>query len=73
MKLGQNIALMKSRTYVILGHVESETRSLGQIVEKPCVHSRGHIFSPILMKCGQNICLNKILDEFKNGSCRIKN
>ena len=35
----------------------------------PCVRSRGHIFSPIIMKLGQNVCL----DEFENGSCRVKN
>ena len=39
----------------------------------PCVCSRGHIFSPILMKLGQNICLNEILDEIENGSCQVKN
>ena len=33
-----------------MGHVRSKSRSLGQIVEKPCVRSRGHIFSPIIMK-----------------------
>ena len=41
-----------------LGHVGSKTRSLDQILEKPCVHSRGHIFCPILMKLGQNICFD---------------
>ena len=39
----------------------------------PCVRSRGHIFSPILMKLGQNVCLNKISDEFEIGSCGAKN
>ena len=33
-----------------MGHVRSKTRLLGQILEKPCVHSRGHIFSPIRLK-----------------------
>ena len=56
-----------------MGHVESETRSLGQILEKPCVCSRGHIFSPIIMKLGQNVCLDVILDEFENRSFRVKN
>ena len=27
-----------------LGHVGSKTRSLGQILERPCVHSRGQSF-----------------------------
>ena len=56
-----------------LGHVGSKTRSLGQILEKPCVRSRGHIFSPILMKLGQNVCLDKMLDEFKLDLCGVKN
>ena len=50
-----------------MGHVGSKTRSLDQILEKPCVHSRGHIFSPIIMKLGQNVCLDEILDRFEMG------
>ena len=38
-----------------------------------CVRSRGHNFSLIIMKLGQNVCLDKILDEFENGSCWVKN
>ena len=52
-----------------MGHVGSKTRSLGQILDKPCVCSRGHIFSPLSMKRGQNVCLGEISDEFENGSC----
>ena len=37
-----------------------------------CVHSRGHTFSMIIMKLGQNDCLDKISDDFENGSCWIK-
>ena len=55
-----------------MGHVGSKTGSLGQISEKPCVSSRGHIFSLIHMKLGQNVCLNGISDEFKTGSLRSK-
>ena len=33
-----------------MDHVGSKTRSLNQILEKPCVRSRGHNFSPIIMK-----------------------
>ena len=50
-----------------MGRVGSKTRSLGQILEKPCVCSRGHIFSPIIMKLGQNLCLDEILAKFENG------
>ena len=56
-----------------MGHVGSETRSLGQFVGKPCERSRGHIFSQIIMKLGQNVCLDEIFDKFQNGSCRVKN
>ena len=48
-------------------HVWSKTRSLGQIFEKPCVHSRGHISSLIIMKFGQNVCLDEISDELEMG------
>ena len=48
-----------------MGHVGSKTRSLSQILEKCCVHSRGHIFSPIIMKPGRNVCLDEISDEFE--------
>ena len=56
-----------------MGHVGSKTRSPGQILEKPSVRSRGHIFSRILMKVGQDVCLDDILDKFKNGSHGVKN
>ena len=35
--------------------VRLKTRSVGQILEKPCVRSRGHIFSQIIVKLGQNV------------------
>ena len=48
-----------------MGHVGSKTRSLSQILEKTmCTRSRGHNFSPIIMKHNQNVCL----DEFENGT-----
>ena len=64
---------MKSRTSSKIGHVGSKTRSLGQILEKPCVRSRGHILSRILMEVGQDVCLDDISDEFENGSRGVKN
>ena len=64
---------MKSRTTSKMGHVGSKTRSLGQILEKPCVRSRGHILSRILMEVGQDVCLDDISDEFENGSRGVKN
>ena len=56
-----------------MGHVGSKTRSPGQILGKPCVRSRDHIFSRILMKVGQDVCLDDISDEFENGSRGVKN
>ena len=56
-----------------MGHVGSKTRSLGQILKKPCVHSGGHIFSPVLMKPSPNNCIDEIWDDFKFGSSWIKN
>ena len=39
----------------------------------PCVRSRGHSFGRILMKVGQDVCLDEISDEFETGSCGVKN
>ena len=55
-----------------MGQVRSKTRSLDQISEKPYVHSRGHIFTLIIMKLGQNVYLHKISDRFENASCWVK-
>ena len=56
-----------------MDRVRSKTRSLGQILEKLCVHSRDHIFSLIIMKLGQNVCLDEISDRFENGLCQVQN
>ena len=55
-----------------MGHDGSKTWLLGQILEKPCVGSRGHIFSPIIMKLGHSICLDEVSDKFEKGSCWSK-
>ena len=60
-----------------MGHVGSKTKSVGQILKKKkkkkkLVYTRGHIFSLIIMKCGQNVCLDEISDRFENGSCWVK-
>ena len=67
------VFLIKSGTSLKMFHVRSKCRSLGQMLEKPFVRSRGHIFSPIIMKLCHNVCLDENWDNFKNGSCRIKN
>ena len=59
--------LMKSRTRWKVGHVWSKTRLQGQILEKPCVRSRGHTFSLIIMKLDQNVWLDEISDKFEKG------
>ena len=38
----------------------------------PCVHSRGHFFSLIIMKLGQNVCLIKSRTSLKMGHVRSK-
>ena len=43
----------------------------GQILQKPCVHSRGHN-SPIIMKLGRNVCFKKISDKSEKGLCQVK-
>ena len=48
------LMIIISRSGLKLGHVGSKTRSQGQILEKPCVHSRGHSFDLKFMKLYQN-------------------
>ena len=55
-----------------MGHVGSKSRSLCQILEKPCAPSRGHIFSLKIKKFSQNVCLGKIFEKLENGSCQVK-
>ena len=56
-----------------VGHFGSQTRSLGQILVKPCEHDRDYIFIQIVIKLGQNVCLHKHLVPFESGSFRMKN
>ena len=37
-----------------MDHVGLKTRSVGQIIVKPCELSRGHSFGPIFIKHGQD-------------------
>ena len=43
-----------------MGHIGSKTRSVGQMIEKPCEHNTGHIMHPIIMKICQNVCLDEV-------------
>ena len=54
------------------GHVGSKATSQGQILKEPCVRSRSLIFILMLMKLGQNDCLNKISEVFDSGSSQAK-
>ena len=51
---------MKSRPELRIGQIGLKTRSLGQFLQKPCVHSRGQSFDPIFMKLCQNVYIDKI-------------
>ena len=50
MKLGQNVCLDEISDSSKMGRVGSKTGSLGEMLEKPCARSRGHIFSLLIMK-----------------------
>ena len=50
-----------------MGDVGSKTRSLGQIIEKPCEHSRGQSFGPIFIKLAQNDHPDNISVKFEYG------
>ena len=55
-----------------MGHVGSKTRSLGQILEKPCMCCRGHIFSQKIVKLCQNVCVDIIRTSLKVGHVGAK-
>ena len=42
-------------------------------IVKTCEHSRSHIYGPIFMIFGQNICCLDMRVEFENGSGQLKN
>ena len=46
---------------------KKKTRSLGQMLEKPCVRSGGHIFSPIIMTLVRMFVLMKSRTSAKMG------
>ena len=47
-----------------MSRVGLKTKSPGQLVENHFVTFRGHIFSSILMKLNQRVCLDDISGEF---------
>ena len=58
---------MKNRTDLNVGHVGSETRSLGQVLEKSCILSSRHSFDPICMKLCQKFDTIKFRKNLKLG------
>ena len=72
MNLCQNVCHHEKRTDLKMGHVGSETRSLGQILEKSYVLSGRHSFDPICMKLCQNVCHHEISDRFETGPYQVK-
>ena len=60
------LIIILSRSSSKLGHVGSKTRSLGKILEKPCVHSKRHSFffkvHETLSECLSSYCLGQVQD-----------
>ena len=67
MKHGQNGCLDEISDRFENGSCWVKTRSVDQILGKPCVCSRGHIFSQIIVKLGQNVVLIKFWTSLKIG------
>ena len=64
--------LIMAWTLLKMGVVGSKSRSLGQIFENSCLHSRGHIFSPIFLKLDQSDWPDSGLDPIEYGCGRVK-
>ena len=58
---------IKSGSALKLGYIESKTRLLGQILEKSCVHSRGHSLVQKFMKLCENANSHKSKSTSKLG------
>ena len=66
------LMIIISRSILKLGHVESKTRSLDQILEKPCVLSKRHSFDPKFMKLCQIVNHHISRSSLKLGHVRSK-
>ena len=55
MELCQKLNIIISMLSSKLGQAGSKVRVQGQILEKPCVHSRGHNFNPKFVKLCQKV------------------
>ena len=63
---------MMSRPLLKMGVVRSKSRSLGQILEKPCDRSKDHSFDPIFIKLAQDVYLNDVPTPIENGCGQVK-
>ena len=72
-KFVRMLVLIISRSSSKPGHVRSKTRSLDQILETLCVHSRVHSFVSNVMTLCQNVNYHNIWVKFEPGSCWVKN
>ena len=59
--------LIISQSSSIMGGMGSKSRSLGQILVKYCLQSRGHSIDAIFLKLAQNICLDNISVKSDHG------
>ena len=73
MKVGQDVCLDEISDEFENGSCGVKNKVTRSNLRKPCVRSRGHILSRILMEVGQDVCLDDISDEFENGSRGVKN
>ena len=72
MKLGQNVCFYDNLDELENGScLVRKSMSLDQMLEKPCGHFKGHVFSAVIIKLAQNVCLDEVSGNFKNGFCRI--
>ena len=65
------LILIISTSNMKLGHVVLKYRSLGEIIEKTCLNSRGHIFYPKVMILCQNINPYEIKVKSESGTCWV--
>ena len=66
MNFGRNVCLDESLDEFENGSCQVKIRSLDQMFKEPCVHSRGHIFSLIIMKLDQHVCLDEMFVLMKS-------
>jgi len=64
--------LLISRSSFIMRGVGSKSRSLGQILEKYCLRSRGLMFGPIFLKLAQDGYIDDISVKFDRGWGGVK-